>query len=78
MENIIDIVRQELRKNSDEKTRESQQKFFKEKVKFYGVKNPVVHKICQEFSGQVRAMNKQEVFCLWIRTIWFRKGMDGC
>ena len=64
MENIIDIVRQELRKNSDEKTRESQQKFFKEKVKFYGVKNPVVHKICQEFSGQIRAMTKQEVFGL--------------
>jgi 3-methyladenine DNA glycosylase AlkD len=64
MESIIEIIREELRKNSDEKTRESQQNFFKEKVKFYGVKNPVVHKICQEFAGRVKAMKKQEVFGL--------------
>jgi 3-methyladenine DNA glycosylase AlkD len=64
MENIIEIVRQELRKNSDEKTRKSQQNFFKEKVKFYGVKNPEVHKISQEFSGQVMEMTKQDVFGL--------------
>jgi len=62
MDNIIENIREELRKNSDEKTRASQQNFFKEKVKFYGVKNPVVQKICQEFSGQIKAMRKQDVF----------------
>jgi 3-methyladenine DNA glycosylase AlkD len=69
MENIIEIIREVLRNSSDEKTRESQQNFFKEKVKFYGVKNPVVHKICQEFSGQVKAMKKQEVFG-YCETLW--------
>jgi 3-methyladenine DNA glycosylase AlkD len=64
MEDIIDILREELRINSDEKTRLSQQNFFKEEVTFYGVKNPMVHKISQEFSGHVRAMTKQEVFGL--------------
>ncbi len=64
MENIIETLREELIRQSDEKTRAISQNFFKEKVKFYGVKNPVVHKICQEFSGQVRAMTKQEVFGL--------------
>ena len=64
MEAIIEILREELRKNSDEKNRESQQNFFKEKVKFYGVKNPEVHKISQELSGHVRALSKQEVFGL--------------
>ena len=64
MENILEIVREELKKNSDEKTRESQQNFFKEKVKFYGVRSPVVQKICQEFSGQIKTMRKQDVFGL--------------
>lgn len=64
MEKIIENLREELRKQSDEKNREAQQNFFKEKIKFYGVTNPMVHKISQEFSGDVRAMTKQEVFGL--------------
>jgi 3-methyladenine DNA glycosylase AlkD len=64
MDKIIGQIRQELARSGDEKTRESQQNFFKEKVKFYGVKNPVVQKICQEFSGQIKSMTKQEVFGL--------------
>jgi 3-methyladenine DNA glycosylase AlkD len=40
MENIIDNIRKELRKNIDEKTQATSQNFFKEKIKFYGVKVP--------------------------------------
>jgi hypothetical protein len=34
MENIIEIIRQELSANIDEKTRATSQRFFKEKIKF--------------------------------------------
>ena len=72
MEKIIDNLREELRKQSDEKNRKAQHNFFKEEVKFYGVKNPQVHKISQEFSARVRAMSKQEVFNL--REILWQSG----
>ena len=55
MENILEIVREALRKDSDEKHREASQHYFKERIQFYGVKNPKVHKIASELSGQIKA-----------------------
>ncbi|MGK2863224.1 MAG: DNA alkylation repair protein, partial [Chitinophagaceae bacterium] len=49
MENIIDKIRIELRRNIDGKTQATYQNFFKEKIKFYGVKAPTVHKISKEY-----------------------------
>jgi 3-methyladenine DNA glycosylase AlkD len=48
MSAIIDKIRLELKKIGDEKTRKSAQNFFKEKIRFYGVKNPVASKIGKE------------------------------
>jgi len=41
MSAIINKIRLELKQIGDEKTRTSSQRFFKEKNKFYGVKNPI-------------------------------------
>lgn len=49
MENILSEIRQALLDNIDDKTRSNGQGFFKEEIKFYGVKVPLVNKISKEF-----------------------------
>jgi 3-methyladenine DNA glycosylase AlkD len=61
---IINKIRLELKKNSDEKTRTSSQRFFKEKTKFYGVKNPVVNKIGKQHFKALPDKQKTRVFDL--------------
>jgi 3-methyladenine DNA glycosylase AlkD len=62
MENIIEIIRQELSANIDEKTRATSQRFFKEKIKFYGVKVPLVHRISKDYYGYIYTRTKTEIF----------------
>lgn len=63
MENIIKNIRRELEDHSDIKTREGGQRFFKEEVKFYGVKTAVVSKISKEyFKSSVKDKTKAEIF----------------
>jgi len=64
MNTIIGLLREELLWQGDEKNKLVQQKFFKEEVKFYGVKNPQVHRICQVFASEIRSKTKEEVFGL--------------
>lgn len=64
MENIIDQVRIELRKNIDEKTQTTSQHFFKEKIKSYGVKVPAVNRICKEYFKRIDFKSKTEIFDL--------------
>ena len=64
MNPIISIARDKLKKSVDEKTLASAQKFFKEKIKFYGVKVPVVHKISKELFISVKNMPKDEIFTM--------------
>lgn len=59
---IIEEIRKELKKNIDEKTQSSSQNFFKERIKFYGVKVPTVRKISNKFFKQTENLNKTEVF----------------
>ncbi|MBK7095525.1 MAG: DNA alkylation repair protein [Saprospiraceae bacterium] len=64
MENIIDQIRIELKNNIDEKTLANSQNFFKEKIKFYGVKVPTVNKISREFYKLIDFKTKSEIFDL--------------
>jgi 3-methyladenine DNA glycosylase AlkD len=64
MEEIIEKIRKELRNNIDEKTRKNSQNFFKEKIKFYGVKVPVVGKISRDFFGLIKMKPKKQIFGL--------------
>ncbi len=64
MPKIIDTVRLELKQNIDEKTQKNSQHFFKEKIQFYGVRVPVVHKISKELFQSIENRTKLEVFKL--------------
>ncbi|MFA4853340.1 MAG: DNA alkylation repair protein [Bacteroidales bacterium] len=64
MNSIIKIIRNELKQNSGEKTKETGQKFFKEKIKLYGVKSAIVSKIGKEYFKTIKDKNKTEIFDL--------------
>jgi 3-methyladenine DNA glycosylase AlkD len=57
-------IRQELNQQTDARTRESVQKFFKEQVKAYGVRNAAVSKIATQYYPEVKPLGKKGVFAL--------------
>ena len=61
--NIIGQIRIEL-KNNKQKTRVGSQYFFKEKVKAYNIKTPVVRQIAKKYWQQVKGLPKLEIFKL--------------
>jgi 3-methyladenine DNA glycosylase AlkD len=64
MNEIPDKVRGELREASDEKTRESGLRYFKEEVNLYGIRTKTVKEIAQANFGLVKQRSKQEIFSL--------------
>ncbi|MCL0065300.1 DNA alkylation repair protein [Dehalococcoidia bacterium] len=64
MEKIINKIRTELKYSIDEKTKATSQNFFKEKIKFYGVKVSAVTKISKEYFKQINSKPKSEIFNL--------------
>ena len=64
MNSIIEEVRRQLKKYSDKKTRESAQRFFKEKIMHYGVKSAVVGRIAKDCFKTLKANSKAEIFGL--------------
>lgn len=69
MENIIGNIRKELRKNIDEKTQATCQNFFKEKIKFYGVRVPTVNTISKDYFRLIDFKTKSEIFDL-CESLW--------
>ncbi|MCK9565355.1 MAG: DNA alkylation repair protein [Methanothrix sp.] len=61
---VLAAVRQELLQSIDEKTRESAQRFFKEEVKFHGVKIAAVKKIAAKYFREIKGRDKNEIFSL--------------
>lgn len=61
---IIAKIQEELKQNSDPQTKVSQERFFKEAVKIYGVKTAIVTKIAKKYDSDILAMQKSEVFAL--------------
>lgn len=62
--NVLTAVRQELVESIDEKTRQSAQRFFKEPVKFHGVKSAQVKKIATKHFRVIKELDKSEIFGL--------------
>ncbi|MDQ1284317.1 MAG: hypothetical protein QG620_665 [Patescibacteria group bacterium] len=62
MTKIISLIRRELRKNGDVKLRESEQRFFKEKVKCYGIRSAMVVAIGKKYFQEVKNSGKKNVF----------------
>jgi len=51
---VLEAIRGELVQNADEKTRDNASRFFKEEVKFYGVKSAVVRKIAKKYFQEIK------------------------
>ena len=64
MSAIIEAVRHDLISNSDEKTRISGERFFKEPVKLHGLKSAVTEKIGKEHYAKIKGKPKSEIFDL--------------
>ena len=52
MNDVLAQIRQELKASTDQKTQESFQRFFKEQVKYYGVKTETVGKIVKNIGAK--------------------------
>jgi 3-methyladenine DNA glycosylase AlkD len=59
---ILQKIRSELKKNSDEKIKEGSKRFFKEKIKVYGIKTSVVTQISKKYYSEVKNKTKKEIF----------------
>ncbi len=66
---VLTAIREELVQNADEKTRDSAHRFFKEEVKFYGVKAAVVRNIAKKYFREIKGKEKQEIFSLCQRLL---------
>ncbi len=61
----IKKIKEELKANADEKTKESGKRFFKEKIELYGVKTGTVVKIANKYwKESAGKLGKEEVFAL--------------
>lgn len=59
---FLQKLRSELQKNSDEKIKEGSKRFFKEKIKVYGIKTSVVIQISKKYYSEVKNKTKKEIF----------------
>lgn len=64
MNKIIDNLRLDLIQNSDEKTKQSGERFFKEDVKLYGIKSAVVIRIGKDHYNAIPDKSKSHIFSL--------------
>jgi len=64
MENILDKIREELERNMDEKIQASNQRFFKEQIKSYGIKSATIGKLSKEYFQLIKGSNKAYIFDL--------------
>ena len=64
MAQTIQRIRESLIENIDDKTQKSFQRFFKQKVKCYGIKTAIVRKIANQFWKEIKMSEKQDIFDL--------------
>jgi len=62
MNSVIGKIRQELKRNADEKVKNSGKHFFKEEVKLYGVKTALGIRIGKDSFQKIKDRKKSEIF----------------
>ncbi len=77
MSTIIENLRSELISVSDEKTRLSGERFFKEEIRLYGVKSAVVKNICKAHFTRIPDKSKQNIFAL-CEELWGSGILEEC
>ena len=64
MKSPIPAIRRTLKELATEQTRTVTQRFFKEPIRLYGVKSPVVRQVAKEHFAAIKGTPKAEVFAL--------------
>jgi 3-methyladenine DNA glycosylase AlkD len=64
MNPLVLEIREELKANVDQKTKDGAKHFFKEAINVYGVKTDLVGKIAKKHLFQIKTLQKQEIFAL--------------
>jgi len=64
MDPVITHIRKELKESADPQTQKNIPHFFKEDVRYYGVKVPTVVKIAKKYWKEIRNRDKKEIFSL--------------
>jgi 3-methyladenine DNA glycosylase AlkD len=64
MNTTISQIRIDLKKRSDEKTREGAKRFFKESIQLYGVKTAITTQIGKKYFKEIKHKNKSEIFSM--------------
>jgi len=64
MDPVIVKIRKDLKENADPKTQQNFQRFFKEEVKYYGVKTGPVVKVAKKYWNEIKSKDKKEIFSL--------------
>jgi 3-methyladenine DNA glycosylase AlkD len=59
---VIQAIKNELKQQVDEKTRDTAQSFFKERITVYGVKVAVVKRTAAKYFHEIKDLTKQEIF----------------
>ncbi len=62
MHSIIKKIIEKLLSSADEKSKETFQRFFKNEVRFYGVRTPLVKKIAKECFKELNSLQKAKIF----------------
>ncbi len=61
---LLKEIRWELKSNVEERYREDNQRYFKEKTSCYGVRTPIVRKIAKRYFKEIKHHNKKQIFAL--------------
>jgi len=61
---VLCNLRKELEENIDENTKNTAQRFFKEKIKVYGIKTAIVSSISKKYYNEIKDLDKKEIFKL--------------
>ncbi len=64
MNNIIKNIRADLQSSVDPSSKDVHKRFFKEEVKFYGLKSTPLHAISKKYWQEVKAWDKKDFFAL--------------
>lgn len=64
MKKIISKIRQELKSQIDDDYKKNNQNFFKEKIKNYGVRTPIVRQIAKKHFKEIKRKEKDEILKL--------------
>lgn len=64
MNQLLEQIRQELKANADQQTKNGAKRYFKEAIIVYGVKTDLVGKIAAKYWKEVKCLPKKEIFAL--------------